>query len=112
MSTLDLDNPPPYSPGDWIGKGKTFSYAELPSSVVNMYKHAIKLPTHLCIKLILPATTPISDFMNVALPPQDQDLIHKKAEEWFSSEPPTSAKPHPFLGILPRISKMPRTGKA
>ena len=67
MATLDLDDPPIYYPNDWIGQGKTFSYADLPSSVMNTYKHAIELPAHLRMGLIPPATTPISDFVNVPL---------------------------------------------
>jgi hypothetical protein len=86
---LNLDAVPFFVESEWIGIGKQYPTTNTPYEVEWAREKLLKIPDAEVAHLPSP-NLPVTQFLQVNLPPQSSEIITVKAQAWFSHEKPTT----------------------
>ena len=89
MDSIDMEEPLPFDPAEWIGKKKQYlSNAEEPLGLWEFCKDALEIPAEQRLQLLPDPALSVQEFLALLLPQQLNALVNLKPETWFSLEPP------------------------
>ncbi|THH21627.1 hypothetical protein EUX98_g8319 [Antrodiella citrinella] len=91
-----------FVPEDWIGQQKRFPSPKstVPNYIHDARKNILAIPLVLAECLLPPDNLPVSQLLDLPLPPSSSALIFTDIAEWYSKDPPFLSPPTDLCHIL------------